>query len=159
MVAAPRPPLRSSPKCLLSRFRDGVAAEWRTAPLNLLFQIWKAEFFIDKQQRTGKQIQTSLHFLLSLSPAFPPLLSARGWGWYLRVFNMLRQLTGWWSHVVKSHHAFHVASGPLLELTHHRLETCHSTLKKRNTTFYYWCDFDIFHSAHAHHYVSSLSWL
>lgn len=34
-------------------------------------------------------------------------------------FYGLRQPVDWWSHVVEIHHAFHVSSSSLLELTHH----------------------------------------
>jgi len=33
------------------------------------------------------------------------------------------------SHVVKSHHAFHVASSSLLKLPHHGLQSSHATLQ------------------------------
>lgn len=37
------------------------------------------------------------------------------------------------SHVVESHHAFHVSRRPLLKLTHHRLQALHAPCKRTNT--------------------------
>lgn len=41
------------------------------------------------------------------------------------------------SHVVKSHHALHVASSSLLKLPHHRLQSSHATFKKTKTKIHF----------------------
>lgn len=89
------------------------------------------------------KIQTSGFYFVSVSLSPAPLHLYLSGGGALSLY-VLRQLVGRRSHVVESHHAFHVAGGALLELTHHRLKTRHTTLKtkthtalKHNTNYYH----------------------
>ena len=69
--------------------------------------------------------QTNILFLFCLSSLAAPSLSKRRpytcqeAELSFEVSHVLRQLVGQRSHVVESHHAFHVAGSSLLELTHH----------------------------------------
>lgn len=75
----------------------------------------------------------SFYTSCSLSKLHPLHLYLSGGGTLTFKKNVLRQLIGRWSHVVESHHAFHVSGSSLLKLTHHGLKTCHTTLRKYKT--------------------------
>lgn len=122
-----------APKTVCGHWKsDCAAAKQRTALLNILSlslpQFEKQKYSWSSSREQGKDV-----FPIPALRVEPSLCSSMPWG-VGAVTGVNITLYGHvtdWSHVVKSHHALHVAGGPLLELTHHWLKSCHSTFKTK----------------------------